>query len=136
VLALAAPLVAPRVGSRALLAAGLAAAAVGALGATRIDPASSYAVVVLSLALLGAGTGAAAGALAGDRGAVGAEAAAGAALIVAAAGAVFERAQLDERDSGGSFEDALSAGLAGSAWLMAALLAVAAVLAWRQRRRY
>ena len=131
VLALAAALVAPRVGSRPLLAAGLAAAAVGALGATRIDPASSYAVVVLSLALLGAGTGAAAGALAGDREAA---TAAGAALIVAAAGAVFERAQLDERDSGGSFEDALSAGLVGSAWLMAALLAVAAVLAWRRQR--
>jgi Major Facilitator Superfamily len=131
VLALAAPLVAPRLGSRSLLAAGLAAAAVGALGTTRIDPASSYAVIVLSLALLGAGTGAAAGALAD----AGAEAVAGAALIVAAAGAVFERAQLEERDSGGSFEDALSAGLVGSAWLMAALFAVAALLAWRQRRR-
>jgi MFS family permease len=129
-----AALVAAGGGSRPLLAAGLACAAVGALGATRIDPVSSYALVVLSLALLGAGAGAAAGALARGRHGAAAElvaaAAAGAALVVAAAGALFQRAQLDERDSGGSFEDALAAGLARSAWLLAALLAVAALRAW------
>jgi MFS transporter, DHA2 family, multidrug resistance protein len=127
---------ATRRGSRPVLAAGLVGAAVGALGATRIDPGSSYAVIVVSLALLGAGAGTAAGALA--RGWERAEllpgTVAGAALIVAALGAMFERAQLDERESGGSFEDALSAGLVDSAWLVAALLAVAAVLAWRGRR--
>jgi MFS family permease len=124
-----------------LVPAGLACAAVGVLGATRIDPASSYALVVVSLALLGAGAGAAAGALvagrAGATGGVGgvrdlAAPTAGAVLVLAAAGALFQRAQADERDSGGSFEDALAAGLAGSAWLLAALLAVAALLAWRR----
>jgi hypothetical protein len=127
---------ATRLGSRPVLAAGLVGAAIGALGATRIDPGSSYAVIVVSLALLGAGAGTAAGALA--RGWERAEllpgTVAGAALIVAALGAMFERAQLDERESGGSFEDALSAGLVDSAWLVAALLAAAAVLAWRGRR--
>jgi hypothetical protein len=134
VLAVPAGRAASRLGARAILVAGLAGAAVGALGATRFDPASSYAVIVVSLALVGAGTGAAAGALVGAGTAdLVPGIAAGAALIVAAAGAVFERAQLDERDSGGSFEDALSAGLVGSAWLLAALLTVAAVLAWRRR---
>jgi hypothetical protein len=130
----AAAVVTRRPGFRAVLVAGLAGAALGALVATRIDPASSYGVIVVSLALIGAGAGAAAGALPRRWDDLLPGAAAGAALIVAATGAVFERAQLGERESGGSFEDALSAGLAGSAWLLAALLAVAAVLAWRRRR--
>jgi MFS family permease len=112
---------------------GLGCAALGALGMTRVDPASSYALVVVSLGLLGSGIGAAAGALAcrteGDR--LAAAAAPGAALVVAAAGALLQRAQLEEREAGGSFEDALAVALAASGWLMAALLAVAAVLAWR-----
>jgi MFS transporter, DHA2 family, methylenomycin A resistance protein len=135
VLAVAAAVVMRRPGVRAVLVAGLTGAAVGALVATRIDPASSYAVIVASLALLGAGAGSAAGALLrGGRG-VGLlpGTAAATALIVAAAGAVFERAQLGERESGGSFEDALAAGLVGSAWLLAALLAAGAVLVWRRR---
>ncbi|MGH2846904.1 MAG: MFS transporter [Thermoleophilaceae bacterium] len=115
-----------------LLALGPACAALGALGATRIDPASSYALVVLSLGLLGAGTGATAGAT--PRPPV-ISIAAGAALVVAAAGALFQRAQLEEREGGGSFEDALSAGLVGSAWLLAALLAAAALVAWLRRDR-
>jgi hypothetical protein len=138
-LAVLAAVVARRGGSRPLRAAGLACAAVGALGATRIDPASSYAVVVLSLALLGAGVGTTAGALANGRHGPTADlvaaAAAGAALVVAAAGALFQRAQLEERDSGGSFEDALAAGLVGAAWLLAALLAAATVVAWRRGSR-
>ena len=146
---------ADRVPCRLLACAGLGAAALGALGMTRVDPASSYSVVILSLGLLGAGAGMAVGALARERlaaepgagrtagtlarGSLGAAAelataaAAGAALTIAAAGAVFQRAQLDERESGGSFEDALAAGVAGSAWLLAAILAVAALLAWRRR---
>jgi MFS family permease len=131
--ALAAP-VARRRGSRLLLAAGLGCAAIGALGATRIDAHSSYALVVLSLALLGAGGGTAAGALAVGGGATAATLAGGAALVFAAAAAVFQHAQLDERDGGASFEEALAAGLARSSWLLAALLAVAAVVAWRRGR--
>ena len=130
-------LFARRSGSRVLPAAGLACAALGALGATRIDPASSYAVVVVSLALLGAGAGSAAGALWSSTEADGlvVPAAAGAGLVVAATGALFQRAQLEERDGGGSFEDALAAGLAGSAWLLAAILATAALLALLSRAR-
>jgi MFS transporter, DHA2 family, methylenomycin A resistance protein len=113
---------------------GLGCAALGALAMTRVDPASSYALVMVSLGLLGSGIGAAAGALAGRAEAVrlAAAAAPGAALVVAAAGALLQRAQLEEREAGGSFEDALAAGVAASGWLMAALLAVAALLAWRR----
>jgi MFS family permease len=156
-------ILAGRLPPRLPVVGGLGCATLGALGMTRIDPASSYALVVVSLGLLGSGLGAAAGALAaragGERyapvGSVGrlrhaygafdgphsvidglrlaATAAPGAALVVAAAGALLQRAQLEEREGGGSFEDALAAGLAASGWLMAALLAAAAVLAWRRR---
>jgi MFS family permease len=116
------------------VAGGLGCAVLGALGMTRVDPASSYALVVVSLGLLGSGIGAAVGALAFrvEAARLAAAAALGAALVVAAAGALLQRAQLDEREAGGSFEDALAAGLAASGWLMAALLAVAALLAWRR----
>jgi MFS family permease len=115
-----------------IAAAGLACAALGALGTTRLDPASSYALVVISLGLLGAGIGAAARPLA-PRAHAAAPGAAGAALVVAAAGALLQQAQLDEREAGGSFEAALAAGVAASGWLLAALLAAAALLAWRGR---
>lgn len=144
-LAAAAHLLAKRVPPRLPLIGGLACAAVGALGMTRIDPASSYALVVVSLGLLGGGIGAAAGALTARpdpvRGALvapaeplrlAAAAASGAALVAATAGALLQRAQLEEREGGGSFEDALAAGLAATGWLMAALLAAAAALAWRR----
>ena len=147
-LAALAPVLAGHLPRRLLVSGGLACAAVGALGMTRIDPAGSYALVVISLGLLGSGVGAAAGALAVRGGAalaarsgtpataadpvrLAAVITSGAALVVAAAGALLQRAQFEEREGGGSFEDALSAGLAASAWLMAAILAVAAVLAWR-----
>jgi MFS family permease len=133
-LAAAVALFAGRMPPRAPVVGGLGCAALGALGMTRIDPASSYALVIVSLGLLGSGIGAAAGALANRGGAarLAAVAAPGAALVVAAAGALLQRAQLEEREGGGSFEDALAAGLAASGWLMAALLAVAAVVAWRR----
>ena len=146
-LAIAAPVLTARVPRRLLPAAGLACAALGALGMTRVDPESSYALVVLSLALLGAGSGAAAGALAGGAGrakgaglaqgglapgGLASATAAGAALVVAASGALLLRAQEGERESGGSFEDALAAGVAASGWLLAALLIAAAVLARRR----
>jgi MFS family permease len=133
-----AALVARRAGAHLLLGAGLLCGAVGALGVTRIEAHSSYALVVLSLAVLGAGGGTAAGALTAHRHPAPADTlvstAAGAALVVAAAGAVFEHAQAAEREGGASFEDALAAGLARSAWLVAALLAVAAVVSWRRAR--
>jgi MFS family permease len=133
-LAAAARLLAGRIPPRLPPIGGLAFAAIGALGMTRIDPASSYGLVVVSLGLLGSGIGAAAGALATPANPVrpAAVAAPGAALVVAAAGALLQRAQLEEREGGGSFEDALAAGLAASGWLMAALLVAAAVLARRR----
>jgi hypothetical protein len=165
-LAAAARLLAGRIPPRLSLIGGLACATLGALGMTRIDPASSYALVIVSLALLGSGLGAAAGALAGRGGGalagraarapvtrgdearasraagalatpvdpvrLAAAAAAGAALVVATAGALLQRAQLEEREGGGSFEDALAAGLTASGWLMAALLVAATVLTWRR----
>ena len=132
--AAAARLLTGRIPPRLPLIGGLACAALGALGMTRIDPASGYALVVVSLGLLGSGLGAAAGALATPANPVrlAGAAAAGAALVVAAAGALLQRAQLEEREGGGSFEDALAAGLAASGWLMAALLVAAAVLTWRR----
>ena len=146
-LAVAARLLARRVPRQLPVLGGLACAAIGALGMTRIDPASSYALVVISLGLLGSGLGAAAGSVgrqshaygafdgphsAGNGPRLAAAAASGAALVVAAAGALLQRAQLEEREGGGSFEDALAAGLAASGWLIAALLVAAAVLAWRR----
>jgi DHA2 family multidrug resistance protein-like MFS transporter len=134
-LAAAARLLAGRLPPRLPLIGGLACAALGALGMTRIDAASSYALVGISLGLLGSGIGAAAGARGGsviDGPRLAAAAAAGAALVVAAGGALLQRAQLEEREGGGSFEDALAAGVAASGWLMAALLGAAAVLAWRR----
>ncbi len=128
-------LLAGRAPPRLPLVGGLGCATLGALGLTRIDPASSYALVVVSLGLLGSGIGAAAGALAAQGARLAAAAAPGAALVVAAAGALFQRAQVEEREAGGSFEDALAAGVAASGWLMAALLAVAALLAWRRQAR-
>jgi MFS family permease len=165
-LAALAHMLAGRVPPKLPAVGGLACAALGAIGMTRIDPGSSYALVVVSLGLLGSGIGAAAGGLAGrsadaglvaagrsaDAGLVAAGrpaepglvaagrraepglvevAAPGAALVLAAVGALLQRAQLDERESGGSFEDALAAGLAASGWLLAALLAAAGLLAWR-----
>jgi MFS family permease len=132
-LAALAVLLAGRTPPKLPVVGGLLCAALGALGMTRIDPASSYALVVISLGLLGSGIGAASGALANraEAARVAAGAAPGAALVVAAAGALLQRAQVEEREAGGSFEDALAAGLAASGWLMAALLAVAALLAWR-----
>jgi MFS family permease len=125
-----------RLPPRLPLVGGLACAALGALGMTRIDPASSYALVIVSSGLLGSGIGAAGGTLISRAGAprLATAAAAGAALIVAAAGALLQRAQQEEREAGGSFEDALAAGLAASGWLLAALLAAAALLAWRESR--
>jgi MFS family permease len=128
------PLLAGRVPSGLPLVGGLGCATLGAIGLTRIDPASSYALVVVSLGLLGSGIGAAAGALATRGAGAGlvAAAAQGAALLVAASGALLQRAQVEEREAGGSFEEALAAGLAASGWLLAALLAAATVLAWRR----
>jgi MFS family permease len=132
--AASARLLAGRVPPELALPGGLACATVGGLGMTRIDPGSSYAVVVVSLVLLGGGMGAAAGALAtrGDAARSVAAAAPGAALVVAAAGALLQRAQTEEREAGASFEEALAAGVAASGWLLAALLAAAALLAWRR----
>jgi MFS family permease len=133
-LAAAVALLAGRMPPKLPAVGGLGCAALGALGMTRVDPASSYALVIVSLGLLGGGIGAAAGAFAGraEAARLAAAAAPGAALVVAAAGALLQRAQVEEREAGGSFEDALAAGLAASGWLMAALLAVAALLAWRR----
>jgi MFS transporter, DHA2 family, methylenomycin A resistance protein len=123
-----------RLPGRLLVLGGVACAAVGALGMTRIDPATSYALVVLSLGLLGTGIGAAAGLLEATAATAAAAAAPGAALVVAAAGALMQEAQLDEREAGGTFEDALAAGVAASGWLLAALLAAAALLVLRSPR--
>jgi MFS family permease len=127
-------LLAGRIPPRLSAVGGSACATLGAIGMTRIDPASSYALVVVSLGLLGSGIGAAAGALAvrAEGARLAAVAAQGAALVLAAAGALLQRAQLEEREAGGSFEDALAAGLASTGWMLAALLAGATLVAWRR----
>jgi MFS family permease len=113
-LAAAARLLAGRIPPRLSLIGGLACAALGALGITRIDPAAGALATPVDPVRLAAA------------------AAAGAALVVATAGALLQRAQLEEREGGGSFEDALAAGLTASGWLMAALLVAATVLTWRR----
>ena len=82
-----------------------------------------YAVLIGALGLAGAGLGLLAGAV---RAALTpAPGAPGAALGLATAGAGFQLAQADERDSGATFEQALAAGVGWAAVLMLVLLAAA-----------
>jgi len=131
--------VASRLEARTLTLAGLACAALALLGLRAIDADTRYALVLLGLGLIGTGLGASAGAVC--RAATGESpervlgaALTGAAVGLAAAGAVFQHGQADERAAGASFEQALARGVGLATLLLIALLIPAALEAWRLGR--
>jgi MFS transporter, DHA2 family, methylenomycin A resistance protein len=108
-------------------ALGLGCAAIGLAVLIAIDVHTRYAVLIGALGLAGSGLGLVARAGRAEL----APALAGAALGLAAAGAVFQLTQADERDSGATFEYALAAGVGSAAVLMLAMLAAGALALWR-----
>jgi MFS family permease len=114
-----------RVGVRAVRAGGLACAALGLLIVART---AGYVPILPGLLLFGIALGAVLARRPMGASIVGG--AVGGAVLVAAGGAIFREVELDRRLDGSSFDAALADGLAGAAWLLAAVLAVCALLAW------
>jgi MFS family permease len=115
------------VSDRTLVLGGAVAAALGGFALLLIDEHSGNALFGTGLVLVGAGFGVAAGAVWGEpQGELLAAAAIGAAFTLAVSGALFQHRLAEMRDSGQSFEHALSRGAAGGS---AMLLFAAAVLA-------
>ena len=118
---------AARVGTRALMTAGVACAALGMLVLTRLDGAAGYAQILPALLPVGVGLGLVLAALPAAAALSGAL---GGALLLAACGAVFRDTELESRLEGASFDGAFADAFAAAAWPLAAVLAVAALLAW------
>jgi EmrB/QacA subfamily drug resistance transporter len=129
--------------ARLVMTAGMACATLGMLLLTRLDAASDYYDVAPGLILFGVALGlvyapmsaAAMAALPAEKAGVASGALAmvrclAGALLLAGAGAVFQHVQVEERGAGDSFEGAFAAGLAGTAWLLSAVLLVGTVLTW------
>jgi EmrB/QacA subfamily drug resistance transporter len=132
-----------RVGPRAVMTAGMACATVGILVLTRVDGDTGYALIFPGLLLFGVAlglvyatlsaaamaalppekAGIASGVLAMNRTLAGA-------LLLAAGGAVFQHLELEHRRDGASFDAAFADGLAGCAWLLAAVLVLGTLLTW------
>jgi EmrB/QacA subfamily drug resistance transporter len=132
-----------RLGARGLMTVGMACATAGMLVLTRVDGDTSYALIFPGLLLFGVAlglvyatlsaaalaalppekAGIASGVLAMNRTLAGA-------LLLAAAGAIFQHIELEHRRDGASFDAAFADGLAGAAWLLAAVLALGTLLTW------
>jgi hypothetical protein len=112
-------------------ALGLACAAIGLAVLIAIDVHTRYVILIGALGLAGSGIGLVAGAIRAEL----TPALTGATLGLAAAGAGFQLAQADERDSGATFEHALAAGVGWAAVLMLALLAAGALALWWPPKR-
>jgi EmrB/QacA subfamily drug resistance transporter len=132
-----------RVGARRLMTLGMACATAGMLVVTRVGGDTGYAVILPGLLLFGVAlglvfatmsaaamaalppekAGIASGVLAMNRTLAGA-------LLLAAGGAIFQHLELEHRRDGASFDAAFADGLAGAAWLLAAVLALGTVLTW------
>ncbi len=124
--------------ARVLGIAGSLAAAAGLLALGTIEPHTGYSLMAPAVIVTGGGLGLAAGAAwsAGTAPPQLLEAApAGAVLGLAAAGAVFQHVQADERAGGASFEEALARGVAVGALSLLALAAAGAASAWLIGRR-
>jgi hypothetical protein len=52
------------------------------------------------------------------------------ALLLATGGALFQHVQLERRESGNTYDAAFAGALSASAWLLAALLALGALVTW------
>ena len=132
-----------RVGARSLMTAGMACATLGVLVMTRIDGDTGYALLLPGLVLFGVALGlvfatmsaAAMAALPPEKAGVASGALAmirtlSGALLLAGGGAIFQHIELEHRIDGGSFDAAFADGLAGVAWLLAAVLALGTLLTW------
>lgn len=132
-----------RVGARNLMTFGMACATVGMLVLTRAEGGIEYLRMLPGLLLFGLAlgfvfatmsaaamaalppekAGVASGVLAMNRTLAGA-------ILLAAGGAIFQHIELERRVDGNSFDVAFSDGLAGVAWLLAAVLALGTLLTW------
>jgi EmrB/QacA subfamily drug resistance transporter len=134
---------AARFGVRALMTAGMVCATVGVLVLTRVDSDTGYALILPGLLLFGVALGlvyatmsaAAMAALPPEKGGIASGVLAmdrtlAGALLLAAGGAIFQHIELERRLEGSSFDAAFADGLAGAAWLLAAVLAVGTLLTW------
>ena len=132
-----------RIGARLVMTAGMACATLGMLLLTRLDATSNYYDVAPGLILFGVALGfvyapmsaAAMAALPPEKAGVASGALAmirclAGAVLLAGAGALFQHVEVEKRSSGQSFEGAFAAGIADSAWLLAAVLLVGTVLTW------
>jgi EmrB/QacA subfamily drug resistance transporter len=132
-----------RLGARTLMTAGMVCATVGMLVLTRIDGDTGYALILPGLLLFGVALGlvyatmssAAMAALPPEKGGIASGVLAmdrtlAGALLLAAGGAVFQHIELERRLDGSSFDAAFSSGLAGTAWLLAAVLAAGTLVTW------
>jgi EmrB/QacA subfamily drug resistance transporter len=145
-MALISPVVArlvARASARVVMTAGMSCATLGMLFLTRLDGSSNYWDVAPGLILFGLALGfvyapmsaAAMAALPPEKAGVASGALAmirclAGALLLAAGGAVFQHVEVEERGSGQSFEAAFAAGIAETAWLLAAVLVAGTVLTW------
>jgi EmrB/QacA subfamily drug resistance transporter len=132
-----------RASARLVMTAGMACATLGVLLLARLDGSSDYWDVAPGLLLFGLGLGfvyapmsaAAMAALPAEKAGVASGALAmirclAGAVLLAGAGAVFQHVEVEERGSGQSFEAAFAAGIAETAWLLAAVLVAGTVLTW------
>ena len=132
-----------RVSARLVMTAGMAFATAGMLLLTRLDGSSNYYDVAPGLILFGLALGlvyapmsaAAMTALPAEKAGVASGALAmvrclAGAVLLAGAGAIFQHVQVEERRAGESFEGAFAAGIADTAWLLAAVLLAGTVLTW------
>ena len=145
-MAIISPLVArlvARASARLVMTAGMACATLGMLFLTRLDGSSNYWDVAPGLVLFGLALGfvyapmsaAAMAALPPEKAGVASGALAmirclAGAVLLAGAGAVFQHVEVEESSSGGSFEAAFAAGIAETAWMLAAVLLAGTVLTW------
>jgi EmrB/QacA subfamily drug resistance transporter len=132
-----------RLGVRTLMTAGMACATAGLVVVTRVDGDTDYALLLPGLLLFGVSlglvfatmsaaalaalppekAGVASGVLAMNRTLAGA-------ILLAAAGAIFQHIELERRLDGSSFDASFADGLAGAAWLLVGVLAVGTLLTW------
>jgi MFS family permease len=132
-----------RVGARKLMTVGMVCATLGTLVLTRAEGGIEYVAMFPGLLLFGISlglvfatmsaaamaalppekAGVASGVLAMNRTLAGA-------ILLAAGGAIFQHIELERRLDGNSFDVAFADGLAGVAWLLAAVLAIGTLLTW------
>jgi EmrB/QacA subfamily drug resistance transporter len=132
-----------RAGARKLMTFGMACATVGMLVLTRAEGGIEYVRMLPGLLLFGVAMGlvfatmsaAAMAALPPDKAGVASGVLAmnrtlAGAILLAAGGAIFQHIELERRLDGNSFDVAFADGLAGVAWLLAAVLAIGTLLTW------